>query len=94
MLLKLTCSHVSCKACIHVYLIYNEKILRVKKMAEMLRLSSREKELLRNKAVELNKKLISKRCEPIKDTELAHIVIEQAVELAEVSESGKVIILK
>lgn len=63
-------------------------------MADMLRLNVKEKELLRNKAVELNKKLISKKCEPIKDTELAHIILEQAIELAEVSESGKVIILK
>ena len=63
-------------------------------MADMLRLNSKEKELLRNKAVELNKKLIAKKCEPVKDTELAHLILEQAIELAEVSESGKVIILK
>jgi hypothetical protein len=63
-------------------------------MAEMLRLNVKEKELLRNKAVELNKKLIAKKCEPVKDTELAHLVLEQAIELAEVSEGGKVIIPK
>ena len=63
-------------------------------MADMLRLNSKEKELLRNKAVELNKKKKNKKCEPTKDTELAHIILEQAIELAEVTESGKVVILK
>jgi hypothetical protein len=46
-------------------------------MAQMLRLNEREKELLRNKAVEINKVLINKKLEPVKDTELAHIVLEQ-----------------
>lgn len=60
----------------------------------MLRLNEKEQELLRNKAVELNKKLIAKRQEPIKDTELAHIILQQAIDLVEVSESGKVTIIK
>ena len=61
-------------------------------MAQMLRLSNKEKELLRNKAVEINKVLINKRLEPVKDTELAHIVLEQAIDLIEITESGKLII--
>lgn len=65
-----------------------------KEMAQMLRLSTKEKELLRNKAVEINKVLINKRLEPIKDTELAHIVLEQAIGLVEITESGKIIIEK
>ena len=63
-------------------------------MAQMLRLNDKEKELLRNKAVELNKILINKRLEPVKDTELAHIVLEQAIDLIEISESGKLFIPK
>ena len=58
-------------------------------MAQMLRLNEREKELLRNKAVEINKVLINKKLEPVKDTELAHIVLEQGIELIEITESGK-----
>ena len=63
-------------------------------MAQMLRLNDKEKELLRNKAVELNKILINKKLEPVKDTELAHIVLEQAIHLVEITESGKLIIPK
>ena len=63
-------------------------------MAQMLRLNDREKELLRNKAVEINKILINKKLEPVKDTELAHIVLEQAIHLVEITESGKLIIPK
>ena len=63
-------------------------------MAQMLRLNDREKELLRNKAVELNKILINKKLEPVKDTELAHLVLEQAIHLVEITESGKLIIPK
>ncbi|MCU4601559.1 hypothetical protein [Acinetobacter bereziniae] len=65
-----------------------------KHMAQMLRLSNKEKELLRNKAVEINKTLINKRLEPVKDTELAHIVLEQGIDLIEITESGKLIIPK
>lgn len=61
-------------------------------MAQMLRLNEKEKELLRNKAVEINKVLINKKLEPVKDTELAHIVLEQGIELIEITESGKIII--
>ena len=61
-------------------------------MAQMLRINDREKELLRNKAVEINKVLINKKLEPVKDTELAHIVLEQGIELIEITESGKIII--
>ena len=63
-------------------------------MADMLRLNDKEKELLRNKAIEINKKLINQRREPIKDTELAHIVLQSAIDLVEVSESGKVSIAR
>lgn len=64
--------------------------MMVKKMAEMIRLNSKEKELLREKAVEINKILIAKRLEPVKDTELAHIVLEQGIKYVEVTESGKI----
>lgn len=65
---------------------------KLKPMAQMLRLNDKEKELLRNKAVELNKILINKKLEPVKDTELAHIVLEQGIDLVEITESGKLII--
>ena len=63
-------------------------------MAQMRRLNDREKELLSNKAVEINKILINKKLEPVKDTELAHIVLEQGIDLIEITESGKIIIAK
>lgn len=61
-------------------------------MSDMLRLNRKEKELLRTKAVEINKKLINKKLQPIKDNELAHIVLNEGIKLAEVTESGKIII--
>lgn len=61
-------------------------------MAEMLRLNTKEKELLREKAVEINKILIGKRLEPVKDTELAHIILEESIGCAEVTASGKIIV--
>lgn len=92
---KITNLHVSCKACIQVYIELGGFMVRNQKhMAQMLRLSNKEKELLRNKAVEINKTLINKRLEPVKDTELAHIVLEQGIDLIEITESGKLIIPK
>ena len=41
-------------------------------MAKSLRLSEEEQELIRKKAVELNKSLVGKGLEPLKDSELAH----------------------
>ncbi len=52
-----------------------------------------EQERLRRKAIELNKVLINRGLEPIKDSELVHRILDQTIEAAEVSSSGEVIIV-
>ncbi|WP_104471498.1 hypothetical protein [Acinetobacter indicus] len=63
-------------------------------MVQSVRLNEREQELLRKKAVELNKVLIQKGQQPIRDSELVHILIEEGVDLVEISNSGKIHIPK
>lgn len=57
-------------------------------MPATLRLSNNEQELLRQKCIEINKLLIKMNKQPIKDSELAHLIIEQGTKLVEVSKSG------
>lgn len=48
-------------------------------MPMTVRLSDREQELLRQKAVEINKNLISKGMQPLTDSKLIHAILEQAI---------------
>lgn len=61
-------------------------------MVQSVRLNDIEQEKLRKKAVELNKALIQKGQQPIRDSELVHILIEEAIELIEINNSGKLTI--
>lgn len=63
-------------------------------MATSIRINDTEQELLRKKAVELNKILINNNKQPIRDSELVHLLIEHGTELLEVTVSGKVTIVK
>lgn len=63
-------------------------------MVQSVRLNDQEQKALRKKAVELNKILIQKGQQPIRDSELVHILIEQGIEFIEVGSSGNVIIPK
>ncbi|WP_245809192.1 hypothetical protein [Acinetobacter populi] len=62
-------------------------------MAVTVRLNDSEQERLRRKAIELNKVLINRGLEPIKDSELVHRILDQAIEATEVSSSGEIIIV-
>ena len=66
----------------------------MKKMVKSVRINDQEQEMLRKKAVELNKILIHKGQQPVRDSELVHILVEQGLELLEVSNSGSVKIIK
>ena len=57
-------------------------------MAKTVRLSEDEQERLRKKAVELNKKLMEKNKQPLRDSELVHAVLELCLEKIEVGVSG------
>lgn len=61
-------------------------------MAVTVRLNDKEQESLRKKCVELNKVLINKSLQPIKDSELVHIILEQAIDNVEISAHGKVVV--
>jgi hypothetical protein len=62
------------------------------KMVQSVRLNDVELEKLRKKAVELNKALIQKGQQPIRDSELVHILIEEGIDLIEINNSGKLTI--
>lgn len=61
-------------------------------MAKTVRLSESEQEKIRQKAVEINKKLVEQMKQPLKDSELVHVILEEAISRIEVTKSGKVII--
>ncbi len=63
-------------------------------MVQSVRLNDAEQEKLRRKAVELNKALIQKGQQPVRDSELVHILIEEGIELIEINNSGKLKIQK
>lgn len=64
------------------------------KMVKSVRLNEKEQEILRKKAVALNKILINKNQQPVRDSELVHILIEKGIDLIEVGNSGNVIVIK
>lgn len=63
-------------------------------MVKSVRITDDEQEKLRRTAVELNKVLIQKGQQPLRDSELVHILINEGLEILEVSNSGKVKIIK
>lgn len=56
-------------------------------MPATLRLSNTEQEALRQKCIEINKLLVRQGRMPIKDSELAHFILEKATPCAKVSAS-------
>ena len=55
-----------------------------------VRLNDGEQEEIRKKAVEINKLLIQKGLQPVRDSELVHIILEQSIGYIEVTASGKI----
>lgn len=58
-------------------------------MPATLRLSNTEQEALRQKCIEINKLLVRQGRMPIKDSELAHFILENATPCVKVSASGE-----
>ena len=56
-------------------------------MAKTVRLSDDEQEAIRIKAVALNKKLMEKNKQPLKDSEVVHAVLELALDKLSVGAS-------
>jgi len=61
-------------------------------MAMTIRLNDWEQEEIRKKAVEINKKLIEKSKQPIRDSQLVHKILEQCIKKVEVTKSGEIVI--
>jgi hypothetical protein len=61
-------------------------------MPATLRLSNTEQEVLRQKCIEINKLLVKQGRMPIKDSELAHFILESATPCAKVSASGELML--
>ena len=57
-----------------------------------MRLSDEEQEAIRIKAVALNKKLMEKNKQPLRDSEVVHAVISLALEKISVGASGNLIL--
>lgn len=62
----------------------------VMKMPSTLRLTPREQEELRKKCTEINKLLIKKGRQPLRDSELAHKILEISITYARAGESGDI----
>lgn len=61
-------------------------------MPATLRLSSAEQDALRQKCVEINKLLIKKGRQPLRDSELAHFVLDKATDFVQVNAEGDLIV--
>ena len=67
--------------------------MELRTMAKTVRLSETEQEQIRKKAIEINKKLVEKMKQPVRDSELVHLILNAAIERIEVSKSGEIILL-
>lgn len=63
-----------------------------REMPTNIRLTQGEQEALRKKAVEINKELVKRGLQPMKDSELVHTFLEHALNSLEVSASGQVVL--
>lgn len=59
-------------------------------MPTNIRLSQSEQETLRKKAVDINKELVKRGMQPLKDSELVHAFLEKAISNLEVTASGAI----
>lgn len=58
-------------------------------MIKMLRIKEDESEKLRNKCIEINKVLISMNRQPLKDSEVAHILLNKSIKNCVVNKYGE-----
>lgn len=59
-------------------------------MGKSVRLSDKETEEIRNKAIDINKLLINNGFPPLKDSELVHKILELSVTYARVQDDGSI----
>lgn len=61
-------------------------------MPTNIRLYQGEQEALRKKAIEINKELVKRGMQPLKDSELVHAFLEKAIGSLELSATGAVVL--
>lgn len=66
--------------------------MRTTGMPATIRLSNSEQELIRQKAIEINKLLIKHGQQPLKDSEIVHKILEKTVPYIQVNASGEIVI--
>ena len=57
-----------------------------------LRIKENQEESIRKLAININKKLIQLGREPLRDSELAHILLNKAIDSAKIDEEGRITI--
>lgn len=62
------------------------------KMTESIRLNKSEKEAIRKKSIEINKALIEKGRQPMRDSEIIHEILKQAIGKLEITQSGNIVV--
>lgn len=55
-----------------------------------VRLTKSEQEMLRRKSIEINKKLIEKGMQPLRDSQIVHKILDIGLKEIEVSEKGEI----
>ncbi|MDT4832926.1 hypothetical protein FQZ97_665000 [compost metagenome] len=60
-------------------------------MPTNIRLTQAEQEALRKKAVEINKELVRRGMQPMRDSELIHAFLERVINSLEVGASGAIV---
>ena len=63
------------------------------KMPTNIRLTDKEQELIRIKAVEINKALVGKGMQPVKDSELIHKILEKSIRYTVLNEKGEITVI-
>lgn len=61
-------------------------------MPTNIRLSQGEQEALRKKAIEINKELVKRGMQPLKDSEVVHAFLEKAISSIELSATGAIVL--
>lgn len=62
-------------------------------MTTSIRLNKEEKEAIRKKSIEINKALINKGKQPMRDSEIVHEILRQTIDKIEITQSGNIIVI-
>jgi len=59
-------------------------------MPMMLRLSKKEEKILTEKCVEINKILINEGCQPVKNSELLHLILNDVIKRIKINKRNEI----